>query len=593
MKHPNRIASTLQLTEEEKEILQPSVCFPVWDRKPISADELLLLRANILITDTIPCSELLSEWCESGSGVKLVFVLQHDLRIEALNKLQVVQPNLVLSFFDRHIVSLQKAITNAETSFLYEQSTISTANLIRMIGSKQGKRVAVVGSGIVGLMTAFELTQLGYQVDVFDRTPDPRDGADWSAYGCTHGGENARMFSLTECDNYHDRSVLEGKEIHGHIDRPLVNYGWSLGKAGQYSSADELWKSEFRKVPIVLANHYNEDIVNLSHESLGIWRKMMHSHPHLFENITMTEGLLRICSTAKHHDDQVRRQKHFQAFGRELDRSSLIADYPALEVGCRSGEIYAGIEVEGFTLNIHHFVKNLINEMENSGAKFHWNTEVKSINRRNSVVWGLELEGDLRQWDHYFVSPGSYGRSLLDDTLTRNKIHGVLGAWITLENSSPRLQKSIKFSREGHIASCGNIIITDGINGASRLIIGSGFGYVGNNPENVSKEQLEKLYDSMQDYASKLFPDAYQASMDDGSLVASKKFCIRPWTPSCLGSFEVQEARDGCMIIASGHNTGGFAQSVSVAKAASAAIRGEHHPMHPIYHPNRFNNFWG
>jgi D-amino-acid dehydrogenase len=129
--------------------------------------------------------------------------------------------------------------------------------------------------------------------------------------------------------------------------------------------------------------------------------------------------------------------------------------------------------------------------------------------------------------------------------------------------------------------------------GADRLIYGSGFGYIGHDVENISRDRLELIFSSMEDYVSKLFPDAFHAALEDGSLRASKKYCIRPWTPTSLGVFEVEQAHSGCLIIASGHNTGGFSQSPSVAKAAIAAMRGEMHLMHRIYHPDRFKAFWG
>ena len=66
--------------------------------------------------------------------------------------------------------------------------------------------VVLVGAGIVNLVTALYLVRHGYEVTVYDRAPDPRADAPWSAYGCTRGGGDGRMFTLTEADSYHHRS---------------------------------------------------------------------------------------------------------------------------------------------------------------------------------------------------------------------------------------------------------------------------------------------------------------------------------------------------------------------------------------------------
>ncbi len=150
----------------------------------------------------------------------------------------------------------------------------------------------------------------------------------------------------------------------------------------------------------------------------------------------------------------------------------------------------------------------------------------------------------------------------------------------------------MKVSREGFIANSGNIILSKDDDGSDRLIFGSGFGYLGADVNNICRTRLDRLFESMQDYIGRLFPEALKAAVNDGSLMARRKYCVRPWTPTCLGVFEIQAAKTGCLIVATGHNTGGFSQSTSIAKAALAAMRGDFHPMHQLYNPKRFRSFW-
>jgi D-amino-acid dehydrogenase len=75
-------------------------------------------------------------------------------------------------------------------------------------------------------------------------------------------------------------------------------------------------------------------------------------------------------------------------------------------------------------------------------------------------------------------------------------------------------------------------------------------------------------------------------------LSGSRRFCVRAWTASSLGILEiVKKADGGILVVAGGHNTGGFAQAPVVAEAVLAALQGKHHLMHTLYQPNRLRVF--
>lgn len=50
-------------------------------------------------------------------------------------------------------------------------------------------------------------------------------------------------------------------------------------------------------------------------------------------------------------------------------------------------------------------------------------------------------------------------------------------------------------------------------------------------------------------------------------------------------------SQGGRCVITGGHNTGGFAQGPSIAKAVHAALMHNEHPMHASYHPDRASSF--
>lgn len=585
------VVTTITLGDREIEILRPAHLEPVSCQEALLAETLISIGATVLITDLFPTGEIITKWRDRVTGPLIVAVFRSPDALTVLNNRTFSHDNLIRCCFDRQAVSLEQALSEAEHAHTYS-APVLPAPMTRLSEYPANKSVAVIGAGIVSLISVLEFAKAGYAVNVFEKSPDPRCRPDWTLMGCTHGGEGVRMFSLTECDNYHERSSGGDTKPHQFIDTALDRMGWGLGDESRFGAQEMAWKSEFRDVPIFLADHYNEDIFALNHESYRLWRDTIEAEPALFEDVVFTEGLLRICRTGTYHQKQLERQKHVRAFVRELDRADLIDAYPALETGCANDEIFGGIEVEGFTLDIHRFVRNVLERAERLGVSFHWGTPVEGIVRDGDVVAGVTVDGNLHRADHYFVSPGAYVSGLLDLTATSGSVHGVLGAWISFPNTEPKLQRSMKVSREGYLANCGNIILNKDEVGADQLVFGSGFGYLGADADNICHARLDQLFDSMQDYIGQLFPEAFAAALDDGSLMARRKYCVRPWTPTCLAAFEIQPAQTGCLIVATGHNTGGFSQSTGVAKAALAAMRGDLHPMHHLYNPKRFRAFW-
>jgi glycine/D-amino acid oxidase-like deaminating enzyme len=588
-----RIAVTVRLSPDDMEQLQPcTLLYRIGSHYNCASRLLEFLvseKVDILVTDRVPPATTTKEWAQARARTVIVLVAlsESDVGCEAS-----CDGCAVIVKFGQGTIPVNAALAVAEGFYTREITSKSAFRNVERAAHGGGKKVLVVGAGIVGLLTSLKLVDEGYSVVVIEKSNDPNREEDWLALGCTHGGENARMFSLTECDNYHDKEYIRGTQLHGYLERTVKSMGWLMKRNKIHTSDEADWISDFANVPMCLANMYNEDIFSINHESHLHWRSLIERHPQLFDGVDYKDKLLRVASTKTYHDKQVKRQRHVKSFIRELDKQQVIVEYPSLVSGCLSGEIVAAIEVVGFTLSIHNFVQNLIGYLMSVGVVFHWRTSAQRLVVEDNVVRGVIANDKLMESDHYFVSTGVYGDDILSGTDSDNKIHGVLGAWISFPNVSPRLERALKISREGHIANSGNIIPVKNKNGEEILLFGSGFGYLGRNVENIDLDQLDALFQSMEEYVAEMFPRAYELAMESGELRASRRYCIRPWTASGLGVFEIKQALSGILIVASGHNTGGFSQSTSVAQASFDAIQGRCHPMHTLYHPKRFDDFW-
>jgi glycine/D-amino acid oxidase-like deaminating enzyme len=454
-------------------------------------------------------------------------------------------------------------------------------------------RVLLVGAGLVNLVTGYRLQQEGYAVRFVDARPDPGAGHPWTAYGCSHGGDDARMFTLSEMDNYNDRQVSQ--TMNNLFRRSVTELGWNVHWKETLSAHEMHWVREFEGIPVWLADKYNEDIFALSRASHPRWTRWIDDDAELFSASLLREGILRLYSDDAQFAAAVRRQNRIGATRQVLTPQEVAQRHPALADAVRGGHIAGGIHVVGFTVNAHKFVRALLKRLSAGGAEFVWGCAAQSLERdAEQRVRGVRVGDEVLEADHYVLSTGAYGDALFAGTETRGKIHGVLGAWLRIPNLEPGLRHSLKLARKGHITEDANITVATDERGQPILVIGSGYGHTGVDPRNIDLAQLQQIYQGLVDTAAKYFPASYTAATEAGTLQDSFKYCVRPWTSSGLGVFEiVPGAHGGRCVITGGHNTGGFAQAPEIAQAVFDAVERREHPMHFAYHPNRPGVFLG
>lgn len=457
-------------------------------------------------------------------------------------------------------------------------------------GSSRGD-VLMVGAGVVNLLTAYYLTRVGYRLRVLDARPDPRQAKHWSAYGCSRAGDDARMFTLTEADSYHAKVAAERLTVNGVFRRPLSARGWNV-KAAPFTSEEDAWISDFERVPCWLARLYNEDIFSFNRESQPLWNALLQDCPELFHDVGYSPGILRLYTDTDQFEHSALRHEGVGALRRILEPRELTQRHPGLAT-CSPGVIVGGLEVVGFTVNVHGFMVRMISWLERSGASFTWEAPVEKIKQTaHGEVEGLGVGPALASAHSYVLSPGAYGQQLLAGTRSAGKVHGVLGVWMRLPNLAPELRHSLKVARRGHMAEDANVTLGTDELGRPVLIVGSGYGYVGEDPSSADPQELEKLFEAVEDTCRRFFPQAYAMAADDGSLRRTYRVCVRPWTASNLGVFETMPTtKGGTAVITGGHNTGGFAQAPSVAQAVLAALDGRPHPMQELYDPDRLSLF--
>ncbi|WP_232544461.1 NAD(P)/FAD-dependent oxidoreductase [Streptomyces buecherae] len=451
----------------------------------------------------------------------------------------------------------------------------------------------LIGAGLVNLVTAVYLADAGYRLTVVDGSPAPGT-AQWGAYGCTHGGDDARMFTFTEMDGYNNT------DFHGGVPtwfrRPVTDCGWLAREPWSLTPQEHAWIQAFESVPSWLARAYTADVFALSVEAGREWSALRARLPHLFEDVVLTDGILRVYTDPDHLRAATARHRSIGALLGGVAPADIARDHPALARAAGAGALAGGVLVPGFTLNVHRFTERLVAHLVDRGARFHWRTPVTGVRRdAHGALVGFDCAVPVPEHAHVIASPGVAGAALLRGTPCEGRVHGVLGGWMRVDNRDPALRTSLKVARRGHVTEDANITVARDGDGRSVLIVGSGYGYIGTS-DSPDERQLAAIRAGIANTIGQLFPgSAAPAPSSRTHDNYAFKYCVRPWTATSLGLYHVEPRQPrrtaphqgGLFIVTGGHNTGGFAQSPAIGRAVLASVCGASHPMHTLYHPER------
>ncbi|EAQ86380.1 hypothetical protein CHGG_07633 [Chaetomium globosum CBS 148.51] len=487
-----------------------------------------------------------------------------------------------------------------EAEMLYARARANAgsrrANVDRLKSNGSRRTVVLVGAGIMNLMTAQVLVERSYSVRIVEQGPDPRacQPKDWISLGVTSGGHNARMFTHTEADNYNEQNSDIYQDMQSIFRKTVRGGGWSVKDPKEFSSAEQAWVGAFERVPGWMAAMFKKNIHSVNCESWKLWKELMNTAPHLFQDVGLHNDIVRLYVETIALDASVTLNRRLGSLLQAPSTPDLLKSFPGFRSAAETDHLAGGIIAEGFTVNIHLFVAKLINHLIARGAEFIWNCKVQGVQRNSEgeVTFLRSQKGNLEA-DHFVVSPGTTGAALLHGTASENLVQGVLGIWLQLPNLDPQIHNSMKIHRRAHKVEDINITVAkDQQTGEDILVLGGGYGYVGLDRPAPDSQELNALYDELEEVARIYFPQGYAEAKKRGPTAmypgGHRKFCVRPFTPTGLGVFEqIPTARGGQLIITGGNNTGGFAQAPGIARAVLRSFQGEHDPIHTLFHPDR------
>lgn len=320
-------------------------------------------------------------------------------------------------------------------------------------------RVSIVGAGIVGLMTAFEVSRRwpDREITVFDEGPDPRSAPHLQhTFGATYSGLDARHISVTETGPWTSTGRV------ALVERGPDQGGWNCLHGARLTRNESAWLEEFVAIARQPAVHEGncEQVFEINRAALVAWRQLAMDHPSLFAPTDETRRLPIVCATdvdlqsewvTEHAlDDTVSRPEQ-----------ALPQSTQPLDGSLQRGEIHGSFLVDGSAFNVQSMCSLLIARLEAANIKFRWNTRID-----------LGSDGELNLPPGRFVwnvgSSTAPSRFLAEGGVL---LQGVAGCWTSIPNRG--------FSQAFKLLASEPVNFINATPVGRRLVLSGGYGWVG------------------------------------------------------------------------------------------------------------------
>lgn len=280
-------------------------------------------------------------------------------------------------------------------------------------------KIIIIGSGLIGVSTAFFLSQQGHAVDVFDR----KDGA-----GMDTSFANGGMLTPSQAEPWNQPGIFWktlawlGDENSPILVRPRALFslfGWGLSFIR--NSSRSRFYANMRKNASLAS--YSIQMLREIRQEYGL---------HYDEN---TNGTLKIFTDKKNFTEMIEHTRFYNELGidfRELGPEEVLELEPslsALRTSIVGGIYYPGDE----SGDAHKFCQSLAALAEQTGVNFHYQVEVKGFAHERNHITGVKTSTGTHLADAYVLAAGSYSTLLAGTVNIRLPVRPVKGYSLTID----------------------------------------------------------------------------------------------------------------------------------------------------------------
>lgn len=335
-------------------------------------------------------------------------------------------------------------------------------------------KIAVIGAGIIGVTTAYELSRDGHEVTVLERRGAAAEEASFA-----NAGIMAPDMPIRETSHY--------------LNRPgAIRLRWPI-------TAHELaWFWKWQRARRGDRQRGNLDLLQrLASYSL---ERLHQLTADLKLDYERSEGLLLLLRTEQDSKVIQASLQQLRAAGREFKELSA-ADARKKETALSPDTpLFGAIELPGAEIaNCRQFALLLKNECLRRGVTFAFNTEVTHINSASGVTLTVAGDAGARRYDALVICAGADSARLLVPAGVKLRLAGVQGYSI-----SAQIREPLNAPRSGVVDQRHQVAITR----LGNRVRVSGLAELGGVPGHKRVDALQTLYRVLHDW----FPGAAKLS---------------------------------------------------------------------------------
>lgn len=415
---------------------------------------------------------------------------------------------------------------------------------------KKNESVSIIGSGIVGLMTATMIRRLLPElvINIYDAGDDPRSSS--KVLGTTFGqGRDARHFTGSESLSFQNPVHARAMRLAPGENKKWA--GWRLIPEKNLTYNERRWRSDSTHRFVAIGhdelNFYDDLHAQFNYAGIAMWTILQKQMKYI-SNYKISDGPASVYFLTKNNfDDDLNSEIDFlQRFGSRKERVTTIdsSDYNShFKKLAKKGYIFPkALKLPGSSWRIRSLGLKLLEDLENQGVILHWNTEItESKNVEGEVViWTVGTTHKV---------PDIYKKHSL--------IQGIAGCWITIPN--PGFTKPFKISVPQPTGYINFTPDQDVIN------ISGGFGWVGERSYSEAVKLMEPISDHLKQMVSKHFGVKIKKDHQIG-------ICIRPSSPTGLPDARTININNQKNVILTGSGKSGSTQAPLLALYAVSQI---------------------
>ena len=400
-------------------------------------------------------------------------------------------------------------------------------------------RVLVLGAGVIGVATAYELAGAGHEVVVVDRQSSPaletsfaNAGEVSPGYSAPWAGPGVPLKALKWLAMHHRPLV-----IRPHLDAAMLR--WCLATLANCTAA----RYAINKARMVRLAEYSRDCLRALRAATGIaYDERM-------------QGTLQLFRTQKQFDasagDIAVLRKSGVAF-ELLDRDGCIRHEPAL--ARVRDKFVGGLLLPGDeTGDCFKFTQRLATLAEERGVAFRFGTTIRALARTGARIFGVATDGETLSADAYVVALGSHSPLLLEPIGVRIPVYPVKGYSITLPIRDPHGAPESTVMDETHKVAVTRLGDRIRAGGTAELA-----GYA------------LRLHAARKDTLTHVVDDLFPGG---GDLGQAEFWCgLRPMTPD--GTPIVGPTPITNLFLATGHGTLGWTMAAGTARVIADVVSG-------------------